>query len=114
MSAGHDLPALPEINMNLPFISDSLPQFPSQNRSLNAALVLQELTLPRICPKYVEARLRGPESAGPRFSSTYLDCPVESVIGLITAFAECLSKRLSIDLRSSGVCTLIVRERIDC
>ena len=71
--------------MNFPFLSGCLPQFPSQNRSSNRALVLQELTLPRICPRYVEARLRSPESAWPRYSSTYLDCPVESLIVLITA-----------------------------
>ena len=84
----HLQPVMPESSKNLLSISDCLPQFPSQNRSSNFALVLQELTLPRICPKYVEARLRAGESAGPRYSSTYLDCPVESWTGHITATIE--------------------------
>ena len=44
--------------MNLPFISNCLPQLPSQKRLSNSALVLQELILPRICPKGVEAPFR--------------------------------------------------------
>ena len=51
LSAGHDCPALPEINTNLPVITDCLPQFPSQNRSSNSTLVLHDLTLLHICPK---------------------------------------------------------------
>ena len=51
LSAGHEGLALPDSNMNLPFINDPLTQFPSQNRALNFALVVQELTLARICEK---------------------------------------------------------------
>ena len=61
-------------------------QFPLQNKASNSSLVLQELTLSRICPKCVEARLRGPEPAWPRYPSTYLVCPVGSLIGLNPTF----------------------------
>ena len=51
LAAGHEGPAPPDSIMNLPFIGNCRPQFPSQNRALNLALVVQELTLARICDK---------------------------------------------------------------
>ena len=76
-----------------------------QNRALNADLVLQELTLPRICSKVaLQARLRRSlEPTGPSlFVYVTADCLVESVIGRFTASIECPRKWISMEFGSNG------------